>query len=767
MYDLHNLGWSSFQQLCLTIAREILGQTVESFLDSNDGGRDGAFAGIWMPSGEEALAGRFVIQCKFTSRSGYVLQLSDLADEVAKTKRLVAAGRCDSYVLMTNASLTGTRAEEIQSRFREAGAKQVVLLGATWLTRQILENKRLRMLVPRVYGLGDLSQILDERAYAQARAIIESLREELAKVVVTDAYQRAAEALDRHSFVLLVGEPAAGKTTIASMLAMAALDQWDASLLKLDEPAEVAKRWNPDEPSQFFWLDDSFGVTQYEEFLVNGWNRILPQLKPMLRNGAKIVMTSRDYIYNRARRDLKEGAFPLFNESQVVIDVHALSGPERRQILYNHLKLGKQPLSFLRDIKPHLDTVADHPRFIPETARRLGDPVFTKGLFVDPYYLGQFVGRREQLLHEVLQGLDAHSKAALALIYMRNDRLASPIELQPAETDALQRLGSDLGSCISALEALMGSLVVRTSASGESVWQFKHPTIGDAYADLLVQSPELLGIYLQGSAPERVTEQVSCGDVGIEKAIVVPTALFPTMRAKLEELTQTRAHKDPWWSAWSARQSLYGFLATRCSKEFLEAYVESHPELLASISEPGLMLNVMSEVRLVTRLHAFGILPEQYRLKFIDTVSEYAIDGRDTDALDNSSIRSVFTATEHANLIAQVRVQLLPKLAQVRLEHQSDCGSDQSREDHMYSFVASMETLRRCFSQDAGALAIVDAETSNAQGWIDEDDSAQSGPPPRKLGKLKPLPGANSVRSIFDDIDAEREPEPSGTDVSK
>src|SRR6266545_2028391 len=100
------------------------------------------------------------------------------------------------------------------------------------------------MLVPRVYGLGDLSQILDERAYVQARAILESLREDLAKVVVTDAYRKAAEALDQHSFVLLIGEPAAGKTTIASLLAMAALDQWQASMLKLDDPGKVAERWN-------------------------------------------------------------------------------------------------------------------------------------------------------------------------------------------------------------------------------------------------------------------------------------------------------------------------------------------------------------------------------------------------------------------------------------------------------------------------------------------------------------------------------------------
>ncbi|WP_372172621.1 hypothetical protein [Xanthomonas axonopodis] len=309
MYDLHTLGWHSFQQLCLTIAREVLGQTVESFLDGNDGGRDGAFSGTWKSSCNESFTGGFVIQCKFTSRPAYVLQLSDLTDEVEKAKRLVTAGRCECYVLLTNAGVTGTRAEGIEALFLAAGVKQVVVYGSTWLTQQIQEHKRLRMLVPRMYGLGDLSQILDERAYAQALAIIESMREDLAKVVVTDAYQRAADALDRHSFVLLVGEPAAGKTTIASMLAMAALDQWNASLLKLDEPAEVAKRWNPDEPSQFFWLDDAFGVTQYEEFLVHGWNRVLPQLKPMLRKGAKIVMTSRDYIYNQARRDLKESAF--------------------------------------------------------------------------------------------------------------------------------------------------------------------------------------------------------------------------------------------------------------------------------------------------------------------------------------------------------------------------------------------------------------------------------------------------------------------------
>src|SRR5258706_8882928 len=545
MYDLHNLGWHSFQQLCLTITREILGQTVESFLDSHDGGRDGAFSGTWKQTGQENLSGSFVIQCKFTSRANHLVTMDDLSDEVEKARRLAAKGRCDSYILMTNGGLSGSRAEQIKEALVVAGVKLVAVFGSTWITQQINENKRLRMLVPRVYGLGDLSQILDERAYSQARAILETLREDLAKVVITDGYRRAAEALDRHSFVLLIGEPAAGKTTIASLLAMAAVDQWNASMLKLDDPGTVAERWNPEEPSQFFWVDDAFGVTQYEEFLVSRWNHVLPQIKTMLRKGAKIVMTSRDYIYNRARNDLKEGAFPLLRESQVVIDVRDLTGEEKRQILYNHLKLGKQPRSFLSEIKLYLDDVADHPHFIPETARRLGDPLFTKHLFIDSYYLAEFVERREQLLEEVLQGLDADSKAALALIYMRNDRLESPLQLNADETDALDRLGSDLGGCIAALDALNGSLVLHLHADNEAFWQFKHPTIGDAYARILVQSPELLGIYIQGSAPDKLVEQVTCGQAGIERAVVVPKPLFSMMLSKLESFGPRKSYKTP------------------------------------------------------------------------------------------------------------------------------------------------------------------------------------------------------------------------------
>jgi energy-coupling factor transporter ATP-binding protein EcfA2 len=608
------------------------------------------------------------------------------------------------------------------------------------------------MLVPRVYGLGDLSQILDERAYAQARAVLESLREDLAKVVITDSYRKAVSALGEHGFVLLIGEPAAGKTTIASMLAMVAADKWKSSVIKLADPAKIVERWNVDEPSQFFWIDDAFGVTQYESPLVQGWNHSLAQVKAMLRQGVKIVMTSRNYIYNRARHDLKESAFPLLSESQVVIDVHDLPALERQQILYNHLKLGKQPTAFRSNIKPHLEGVAAHPRFIPETARRIADPLFTKNLYVNKYHLGQFVEKREQLLLEVIQGLDANSKVALGLIYMRKDHLESPITLQETEAQALERLGSTLGECITALDALNGSLVTNVQVDDQQVWRFKHPTIGDAYAAPLASSPDLLGIFLSGSSTENLTSQVTCGNVGFEKAIVVPKSLFPMMVARLREFSASDMYKVEWMSSWRSRWILHRFLANRCSKEFLALFLEQSPEILECVSKPGLSLSAAPEVDLAVRLHEFGLLPEENRKQFVERVSSYAIAGEDTYALKDVGVHSVFTEDEFEKLVETARVKLLPKLTELRLGVQSNHSSDPP-DEHMQDILESFDTLKMRFSGDAEAIKLIEREIDLANEWIAETETPEAKVSPRTLGAVEPSEEKHGTRSIFDDID--------------
>jgi hypothetical protein len=175
-YELHSLGWKAFQQLCVAVASEIWGQTVQGFYDSHDGGRDGAFHGQWKAISGEALSGTFTVQCKFTSRPAKVLRLADLKDEISKIERLAGRGLADNYFLFTNARLTGDFEEKLRSTVLAiSGLKHFAAYGSDRISQFIHESPRLRMLVPRIYGLGDLSQILDGRAYAQSQEILSAL----------------------------------------------------------------------------------------------------------------------------------------------------------------------------------------------------------------------------------------------------------------------------------------------------------------------------------------------------------------------------------------------------------------------------------------------------------------------------------------------------------------------------------------------------------------------------------------------------------------
>lgn len=421
-YDLHTLGWKAFQDMAVAVAEEILKRPVESFLPSRDGGRDGAFIGQWEGEPQSPEAGRSTIQCKFTSRRDASLALSDVRSEIQKAQGLVARGLAEDYPAVSGAS-----AADIEAAFRNAGVGRCRVFGGDWITEQIRRSARLRVMVPRVYGLGDLSQILDGRAYAQSKAILSAMGDDLSRFVITDAHRRSVRAILEHQFVLLLGDPASGKSTIAASLAVGALDHWRSPTIRISTPEELTVHWNTHD-RQFFWVDDAFGQTQYQRQTVDAWNRQLPLMAAAIKRGARFLLTSRTYIWRAAHRDLKTSAFPLFNQSQVVIDVQGLQPAEKAQILYNHIKLGDQPPAYRKQIKPFLAEIATDPSFLPETARRLGSRFFTTGLRTDRETVLDFARRPVEFLRDVLRNLDRPAAAAVALVFMHGGAVPSPIE---------------------------------------------------------------------------------------------------------------------------------------------------------------------------------------------------------------------------------------------------------------------------------------------------------------------------------------------------
>lgn len=344
--------------------------------------------------------------------------------------------------------------------------------------------------------------------------------------------------------------------------------------LKVRDADEFVARSNPHEPKQFFWVDDAFGATQFDWSSAAAWNRVLPHIHAAIRRGARVLFTSRDYIYRAARQHLKESALPVIRESQVVIKVERLSKEEREQILYNHIRLGNQSRQFKTKVKPLLPEVAAQPRFSPEIARRLGNPLFTKRLVLSRPGLEGFVAHPLELLCEIIRTLDAGCRSALALVFMRSGFLPSPVDMTPDEERAVQLIGGSLPEIRSSLNALDGSLLLQARQRGSYVWKFKHPTVRDAFAALVAEDRELMDIYLAGTPIEKLFGEVSCGDVGIEGVkVVVPIDRYQALMARMESFDTGMSEKD---------RAVHHFLAYRCDREFLLQYVERYPGFVPS-----------------------------------------------------------------------------------------------------------------------------------------------------------------------------------------
>ena len=603
-YNLHTLGWASFQSLCGTILREVLGQTYQTFADNADAGRDGAFQGKWNPQREEEMDGSFVVQCKFTAKQDAILQVSQVADEFEKVRKLARKGLAKNYVLITNASLRAPVEAELRERFLAIrGVSHFAAFGGEWISEQIRDNKRLRTLVPRVYGLGDLTEILDERVYEQAKEILSWLKGELDSFVVTDSHHRSVQALHEKGFVFLLGDPGSGKSTIAAALALAAADTWQSRVVKVRHADDFTQHSNPNECNQFFWVDDAFGQTQYERERTIEWNHALQSLSAALKRGARAIFTSRTYIYKAAVNDLKGSLFPLLREAQVVIEVEDLTQREREQILYNHLRLGEQPTKFRRELKPFLPAFATHKRFLPETARRLGNPMFTRNVSPTHRSVLHFVAEPEEYIRDVITGLGDAERAALGLTFMAGGKLLAPLDLTSEESHAIQLMNADVGGVRKAIATLDGSLMVQEIEDGEIVYRFKHPTIRDAYGGVIGDDPNLMDVYLRGARTASLVHEITCGDVGLEGGrLIVPESRFSLITKRLHELLSESGGK----------RQLAAFLASRCSPAFLRHFMQAEPDFLSSVNPttfPRPWLVNSQEVKLFATLHEHNLLP--------------------------------------------------------------------------------------------------------------------------------------------------------------
>ncbi len=690
---LHTIGWKAFQDLCAQVCEEVLRRPVQVYREAQDGGQDAVF--LSGPGGGHDAT----IQCKHSADGRRRLRVGDIAAELASVDRLVALGQAKTYILMTSMGVDAPVACAIRARLRARGVARPHVLGREWLIRSIRARARLRALVPQVYGLGDLGAILDERMAAQSRALLEQWLPKLRSYVPTEAHRRAVHALNEHGAVLLLGNPSAGKSTIGAILSAMASEEAGCTVLHLTGPRELGDGWNPNDRKRFFWIDDAFGPNVMRDEYVQDWSSAFRKIEAALSHGNRFLLTSRRHIYQRAKPLLGQRNLAAFVDGRAVVDVGALTGAERAQILYNHVAFGGQAPAWKASVKPCLDAVAEVDGFLPGVAERLGDPAFTRGLRPTVEGLLRFMREPREHLVETIGSLGDTLRAALMLVYVHQGRLSADGWDDDTSRAVADLLGVRLADVRNRIAELAGSFVVERSAGG-GTWTFSHPTIGDALTEILRGQAHLVAALLRGIAPENILSGfVSEGMPAARDAGIIPASMNDVVAARIAGVEDRQ----------DTNRSLFLFLARRASDDLLARVVAADPGLLDRATWRTERAADDPWLNLVARAHRLRLLPETVRARAAAELAAAAVDGFELSFLPDPGFLALLPPGGLVALGLELRTRALPAVA--GLIRQAAATAD-PEEDPDRNFER--------FEEGFGALADIGVLDDGAEELIEE-----------------------------------------------
>ncbi|TRO40754.1 hypothetical protein EQ831_13820 [Pseudomonas sp. ALS1279] len=630
--ELHTLGWKAFQDLCSQICEEVLKLPISIYREAQDGGQDAVFLS---KSVHDEYYDFGTIQCKFTSKPDKKLRPSDLAPELDSIKKLINEGMATHYYFITNMSIDAPIAKQIRSTLSELGVKHPEVYGKEWITLKIRESARLRALVPRVYGLGDLSIILDGRKAEQTQALLGHLKSELKSYVPTEAHRKAVKCLESNGIVLLLGAPATGKSMIAAVLATAALDDIEHRCFQLDGPSEITSHWNPNEAGGFYWIDDAFGASQLRNDYVDTWISIMSKVKTAITNGNRFVLTSRQHVWATAKEKLGTRNHPGFSDGHAIVNVGDITIEERAQILYNHIKNGAQEKNWKSQVKPHLHELASNENFIPEIARRLSNPHYTEKVKTTLHDLKSFVSNPKTFLSDTINELDPKLQATLLLIFFNRSILTQENISTPQTTNAAKKLEISPPEIFYGLNILEGSFIRKRVEKYKVFWTFSHPTIADALSHKLATRPDLVEIYLGGAKIEELLSETYCeGAPTVPDAILIPKNFFPTLYKRLSETPHEPA----------LNRSLFNYLEARTPDHALEKILCNDPEMLDRKPEPNSWdICLDPRIRLFARAHELGLLGRRHLEQAESLLEEAITKDLDSSFIEEDSILSLIS----------------------------------------------------------------------------------------------------------------------------
>ena len=234
----------------------------------------------------------------------------------------------------------------------------------------------------------------------------------------------------------------------------------------------------------------------------------------------------------------------------------------------------------------------------------------------------------------------------MALVFMHPSKgIPSPVARSPALETVGRLTGVHGAEVAKELEAMSGSLTLLAPGSEGDHWMFRHPTVGDAYADIVAQSPEKVELYVAGAHPDRLLVEVVCSADRPEGSKVrVPARLYPMLLRRLSTVP-------------TKNYALMEFLTSRCEPEFLRALVEARPEIFEMASWINVPLDESMPYKLLAALHRAGCLPEETRRVAVARIDDATLHWMDVAVFRKAHLRDLLTQDEFSDLETRFRAE--------------------------------------------------------------------------------------------------------------
>ncbi|MCG5465554.1 restriction endonuclease [Micromonospora sp. NPDC053740] len=368
-FDVGRLTDFDFELVCRDLFEDLLEVRIEIFAQGRDGGVDLRHIGPLNDS-------QIIIQCKHwfnSSRAKLVQHMK--SKEALKIRRL----KPQRYILATSVSLTvGAKhelAEALKPYLVECDIYGLDEIVALLKARPEIVKRHIRLWLA---STSILQSLLASDVLTRSRDLIESLPETLLKFSPNPSLDRARQILEEHKACMIVGNPGIGKSTLARVLCsnyVAAGYQLYEISADIDEANKV---WSDSAP-QVFYYDDFLGQTTLEGKLPKNEDRRLVSLLRRVNKltNKRVIMTTREYILEQARRTYEQLAREDFDPMQCVLDLSDYKERVRAGILYNHVYFSnvssavKASFATPAAYRPIIEHRSFNPRTIEDTLRNI------------------------------------------------------------------------------------------------------------------------------------------------------------------------------------------------------------------------------------------------------------------------------------------------------------------------------------------------------------------------------------------------------------